>query len=231
MPFLFLLLMFFIAPWLGMVALLFFLVFFIVLLPLGFAASSFMWLIVGPTQLFRVLFNKKVRKNHALEHGTIHILEESLGQCNIEGMSYDNGFSLRGLVEPAAALYAARVALERMNRGESSLAIHPRCGTTVVVINTLSSLLFILLLLATGSLSLLNVIIALIAAHVLGPVMSSVVQRYVTTDSDVQGLEITGIEVRAANRGFGGIYVYGPSQLFIRTRQKSNVIEPEVLFS
>lgn len=231
MPFLLLLLMFFVAPWAGLVALLFFVVFFLILLPLGFAASSFMWLIVGPTQLFRVLFNKKVRKNHALEHGAIHVLEESLGRCNIEGMSYEDGFSLKGLVEPSVALYAAQEALERMKRGESSLAIHPRCGTTVVVVNTLSSLLFILLLLSTGSLSVLNVVIALFIAHILGPMTSSLAQRYITTDSNVRSLEISGIEVRSAHKSLGGMYVYGPTQLFIRTRQKSQVLEPEVLFS
>ncbi|WP_024822956.1 DUF6391 domain-containing protein [Aminobacterium mobile] len=230
MPFILLLLLFFIAPWAGFIALLLFVIFFLVFIPLGFAASSFIWLIAGPTQLFKVLFNKKVRKNHGLEHGTIHVLEESLGRCNIEGMAYDDGFSLRGLVDPASALYAARVALERMKRGESSLAVHPRCGTTIVVINTLSSLLFIVLLLATGTMGLLNVIVALLLSHLLGPALSTVVQRYVTTDSDVEDIEITGVEVRAVNTGWGGFSVYGPSQLFIRTRRKSEAIQPEVLF-
>ena len=30
-----------------------------VFIPLGFAAQSFMWLILGPGQLLRVLFNKR----------------------------------------------------------------------------------------------------------------------------------------------------------------------------
>ena len=79
---LFLLLLFF-APWALGFVLLFLLIFLLVFVPLGFAAQSFVWLILGPGQLVRILFNKKVRRNHALEHATVNVIEERYGPTNI----------------------------------------------------------------------------------------------------------------------------------------------------
>ena len=88
----FLLLLLF-APWALGLFLVFLLIFLFVFIPLGFAAQSFMWLILGPGQLLRVLFNKKVRRNHALEHATVNVIEERYGPSNIAGMAYEDGFT------------------------------------------------------------------------------------------------------------------------------------------
>jgi hypothetical protein len=141
----FLLLLLF-APWALGLFLVFLLIFLFVFIPLGFAAQSFMWLILGPGQLLRVLFNKKVRRNHALEHATVNVIEERYGPSNIAGMAYEDGFTLKGTLDPYLALAAAREGLYRMSRGERKLAVHPRCGTTIVVTNTLAAIVFVGLL-------------------------------------------------------------------------------------
>ncbi len=225
MPFLVILLFLFVFPWLAILLLLFF----ALLIPLGFTLRSFFWVFMGPTQLFRILSNKKIRRNHALEHATIAVLEERHGPLSIEGMSDENGFSLRGGLDPDEVLEAAGHALRRLRSGEISLAIHRKCGTTIVVVNTLSALVFLLLLWLTDNLSLLAVIVALVVAHFLGSKVSPAVQRYITTDTRLDGLEITGIDVARERKSFGPLSFVAPSALFVRTRMTGEPLEAEVV--
>ncbi len=229
MPFLVLaLVLLFLIPWLGLLLFAFFL-FFLVLIPLGFAARSFVWLILGPRELFRILVDRDVRRNHALEHATIHVLESRLGPMPVTGMAYRNGFSIGAPINPKMALDAAKEGLARLQGGERRLAVHPRCGTTVVVTNTLSALLFILLLFLTGNLNILTVIVALLAAHLLGPLSSRYVQEYVTTATDVENLRVTGVETRSRPASIMGMRVVLPAELFIYTSPSKGETVVEVL--
>jgi hypothetical protein len=220
-PFLVLILLsLFIAPWLGLFVLAFFLVFLLVLVPLGFAARSFLWLFMGPRQLLAILFNRRVRRNHALEHATAHVLEGRFGPLGqVSGYAVEQGFYLSGNVSPEEMFNAATEALQRLAGGERELAVHGKCGTTLIVTNLLSSLVFILLLVVSGRLGWLNLFLALLVANFLGAGASRFVQRFVTTDADVAGMEILGVEAVSATRNFGGLRFYAGNQTLVRTRQ------------
>lgn len=216
-------------PWVIFLVLGIGVVLFLVFVPLGFTAQSLFWLVSGPSQLYGILSNPRVRRNHALEHATVHVLEERHGPLGISGLAFENGFTVRGdLFDAATVLDAARAALRRLQGGERALAVHPRCGTTAVVANLLAAVVFFLLLAITGRLSLVTVLVALVAAQLAGPAVGVWVQRHVTTDADVSRLEILGVELQGRQRyGLGGTVV--PEQLLVVTRTGGKDAYPEVV--
>lgn len=80
----------------------------------------------------------KVRRVHALEHATITLLSRRLGRVSMVGRSTPQGFWLYGNVEEDDINRAVHEALERLQAGEASLAIHPRCGTNLAVAGVLT---------------------------------------------------------------------------------------------
>ncbi len=229
MPLVFIaLILLFLVPWLGLLLLALSLLLFL-LIPLGFAARSFAWIILGPRELFRILTNKKVRKNHAMEHATINIIEEKSGLTALSGMAFENGFSIRGMIDPDEIIGISREAQRRLSSGEKGLALSRRCGTTIVVVNTISAMIFILILLLTGKLTLIPVLLSLLAAFFLGPIASPWVQRFITTDPDVGKIEVTGVETRSRSTRLPGISVLVPSEIFVHTRVKGEPVFAEVV--
>jgi len=79
------------------------------------------------------------RRNHGLEHATIHLLSKSYPVRG--GFSIANGFFLVGNVPTESVAAAATEALTRLQQGESRLAFHPYCGTNAVVAGMLAGLL------------------------------------------------------------------------------------------
>ncbi|MDM8519854.1 DUF6391 domain-containing protein [Anaerolineales bacterium HSG6] len=80
---------------------------------------------------FDLPFIAKIRRNHGLEHATIHILSEKHKRLSMVGRSDWGGFTLYGTIDTADVQSAVEEALHRMRRGESHLAVHPRCGTVL----------------------------------------------------------------------------------------------------
>lgn len=81
-----------------------------------------------------------VRQVHALEHATVWVLSDRYpsrktprDNQQLGGLSTDQGFYLYGPVNLAELHTSVRIALQRLNQGEWSLAIHPRCGTNLSV--------------------------------------------------------------------------------------------------
>src|SRR5512146_3538660 len=74
-------------------------------------------------------FISRVRRNHGLEHATLHILSERHPGLPMAGHSDFGGFWIVGNLEVDDLQSAVDEALERMNNGEEELAIHPNCGT------------------------------------------------------------------------------------------------------
>ena len=74
-----------------------------------------------------------VRSNHALEHATLHVLQEHGTNVPMGGISDAGGFWIYGEVDTETILEAAREALGRLAAGESDLAVHPNCGTNIAV--------------------------------------------------------------------------------------------------
>ena len=73
----------------------------------------------------------RLRQNHALEHATIHVLSERHRGVQILGRSDFWGFTLLGALSTEEIASASLEALTRLQRGESDLAVHPRCGTNM----------------------------------------------------------------------------------------------------
>lgn len=73
----------------------------------------------------------ETRRNHALEHATIHVLGEKYPDRNIGGHSNPTGFFILGDVSTEDLEAAVKDALARLRAGERNLAIHAGCGTNI----------------------------------------------------------------------------------------------------
>lgn len=74
----------------------------------------------------------RIRRNHGLEHATIHVLSETKPGRRMIGRSDFGGFWLLGEVGTEELAEAVQTALARMEAGEHNLAVHPNCGTNYV---------------------------------------------------------------------------------------------------
>lgn len=72
------------------------------------------------------------RRNHALEHATLHLLSARPKRTVLAGHSDARGFYLLGEVATEEVEAAVHQALSRLQSGERRLAIHPTCGTTLI---------------------------------------------------------------------------------------------------
>jgi hypothetical protein len=147
-----------------------------------------------------------VRRNHALEHATIAILLGRVGpNTRLVGRASGDGFYIYGRVPTDKIRESATEALARLKQGESQLAVSPLCGTNLAVAGVLAGLAS---LVALGNRSrwerLPNVLMAAVVAVVGAQPLGRVVQRYVTTSADVQGLEI--VDVTTAARGLAPLH-------------------------
>jgi hypothetical protein len=82
----------------------------------------------------------RVRRNHGLEHATLHILAQRHPRTSMAGHSDLGGFWILGNVPTEDVQSAVDEALARMKAGESDLAVHPNCGTNFVVAGTMAGL-------------------------------------------------------------------------------------------
>ena len=74
----------------------------------------------------------ETRRNHALEHATLHILARKY-HIPMAGHSNPTGFFLLGDIAIEDIQSASAEAMERLKSGESGLAVHEGCGTNLVV--------------------------------------------------------------------------------------------------
>lgn len=140
----------------------------------------------------------RIRRNHGLEHATIHVLSEIFPYRPMAGYSYPGGFFIIGDIPTEHLREAAVEALSRLNNGERHLAIHPNCGTNFAVAGFLAGLLVWFGMAGAKSrrqkverlpLALTLATIGLIASQPLG----SKVQERITTSGYPQGLSIEAI--------------------------------------
>ncbi len=82
----------------------------------------------------------RVRRNHGLEHATIHILSQRQNRLSLAGRSDWNGFTIYGAVDTSELKRATQDALNRLRQGEADLAVHPRCGTVLVTTGLITGL-------------------------------------------------------------------------------------------
>ena len=199
MPFLILLLLIvLLLPGLGLAVLLFLILGILFILPLQFFVYSLITIVTVPWQLIQIASDRRIRQNHACEHATVNILEERYGPLpRTGGLAYKNGYTIMGEVpSPSELVDAAQEGIARLRRGESSLAIHPRCGTSVAVAQFLFASTFLFILFWIQRLNFLEIVAVILLASFLARPLGLLVQRYVTTDPDVADVVVRGGEDR-----------------------------------
>ncbi len=160
----------------------------------------------------------RIRRNHALEHATIHVLTQHNPHRRLAGRTTAHGFCLYGEVETEEVAAAVSEALVRLQRGEHSLAVHPRCGTNLATAGVLAGLSSFVAMSGRSKTSarlrraqsrrsvepsrlaklpqiILATTIAVIAAQPLGLAL----QKHVTTLPEVEGVTIE--EITRQERG------------------------------
>lgn len=147
----------------------------------------------------------RIRRNHGLEHATIHVLTEKNPRRPIAGHSDSRGFWLFGNLSLEETQAAVEEALKRLRAGERHLAVHPNCGTNIVVSGAAAGLFGALSMSGAGSkrgalwerlpLAVLLSTVALIVTRPLGMRL----QEKVTTSGDPGDLEI--FEIRQMSHG------------------------------
>lgn len=150
----------------------------------------------------------RIRRNHGLEHATIHILSKKHPNIAIGGMSSPMGFTIVGDVTTEDVAEAAIEALKKLRAGESALVLHPNCGTNFAVSGAMAGFAAWLGTLGSGKqfrkklerlpLIMLLATIALMVTRPLGPM----IQKRITTAADPERLELERVEtsVRAGLR-------------------------------
>lgn len=100
--------------------------------------------------LFDVYPIVNIRRNHGLEHATIHVLNEKYPQLSMVGRSDMGGFTLYGQVDTGQVTYASHEALKRLRAGQTELAVHPRCGTIIATTGIMTGMAAFLAVSITG---------------------------------------------------------------------------------
>ena len=146
-----------------------------------------------------------VRRNHALEHATVAVLLARRGPTRLAGRASADGFFIFGDIGVDELRSCADEALRRLQRGESSLAVSPLCGTNIAVAGFLA---------AAAATSMVTIgarkgrfpnaftaaMLGVIAAQPVG----RLVQKHLTTSPDLSAVEIAG--VRAVVGGLKKVY-------------------------
>jgi hypothetical protein len=145
-----------------------------------------------------------VRRNHALEHATISILMGRLGpDVRLVGRATASGFYIYGNVPDEEVKESARQGLDRLQGGDSMLAVSPLCGTNLAVAGLMAGLASVASAGNRGRWErlpavLLASMLAVLAAQPAGRWM----QKYVTTSPDLGDVEILGVRSSRRARGY-----------------------------
>ncbi len=149
-------------------------------------------------------FVLETRRNHALEHATLHVLADKYPRQNMGGHSNPTGFFIVGNFPTEDVQSAATQALTRLRAGESGLAIHAGCGTNLATTAILAGTFAWFAMRGARStfgriLRLPFAIVFALLGVALSQPLGPVLQQKITTDADMGDLQI--VEVRPSLRG------------------------------
>lgn len=155
--------------------------------------------------LLKLPLVRQTRRNHALEHATIHILSKRV-RAPMAGRSDQGGFVLLGDVDTPLVETAVDDALRRLGGGEAALAVHPNCGTNLVTTAFLVSGAAYLGLMGVKksekwSRLPLVMILSMVAMFIARPIGNDL-QKHITTDGDPADTEVVEITRREVNFPF-----------------------------
>ena len=145
---------------------------------------------------------RRTRQHHAIEHATLTILAERFPGRRMVGYSDPAGFTLLADIPEEAARRGVADAMLRLQAGETSLAIHPNCGTNLLTTGVLVTLAAML-----GSAGprkdrlnrFTRMLVLVLPVLMIGPTLGLRLQRYTTQAEigdrwlkDVRALDMAG---------------------------------------
>ena len=141
----------------------------------------------------------RIRRNHGLEHATLHILAKRYPEKRLAGHSDASGFWLIGDLTTENVESAVQEALQRMNNGDENLAVHPNCGTNLATAGTMAGIAGASAMIGVGprkrdildrlALAATLATLALILARPVG----FFIQKHITTSGTPETLEVVSI--------------------------------------
>ncbi|MFZ2097165.1 MAG: DUF6391 domain-containing protein [Anaerolineales bacterium] len=161
---------------------------------------------LNTTSLLELPMITQIRRNHALEHATLHTLSNLLPHTMLMGHSDFGGFWIIGDVQNESLHSAVLEALTRLRAGEYQLAIHPNCGTNYITAGTLAGLAGAAAMIGSGGrlrdkLGRLPFAAALATlALIFSQPLGLLLQARVTTSAELGSLEITSISHKIQGR-------------------------------
>jgi hypothetical protein len=167
------------------------------------------WNLVNDTLMSAPHFSlSKLRRNHALEHASIHVLSKRFPHRRFIGRSDFKGFYLITDLTLDKTSEGIHSALGRLQAGESHLAVHPNCGTNLLTGAFLAALSSSLVFNAprdrkrwTDILDLFPLaLIATMFSLVLAQPIGSWLQKSLTTRSDLNYSSILSITGKPSGR-------------------------------
>ncbi|MGH2515705.1 MAG: DUF6391 domain-containing protein [Ktedonobacterales bacterium] len=144
-----------------------------------------------------LLFSRRIRQNHALEHATVTLLTREQPSLAVSARANSRGFTIFANLDPLLVRRRCDEALARVRAGESSLAIHPNCGTNLAVGMSLAMIgsLFGLTALHPRT-RVASAIGSLFTGLVLARPLGRLVQRHITTLADLGDMRILSVTSR-----------------------------------
>lgn len=139
----------------------------------------------------------ETRRNHALEHATLHMLARK-HKINMGGHSNPTGFFLFGELRTDDVRNALNEAHSRLRAGEKELAVHPGCGTNMVATaflpGTLAYLPFQSARSTRGRLLLLPLALVFgVLGFLLSKPLGTWMQRHVTTEANIGDMQVVDV--------------------------------------
>jgi hypothetical protein len=141
-----------------------------------------------------LLFGRRIRQNHALEHATVTILSREKPDLTCSARSNSRGFTIFAALDPVWVRKACDEALARLCAGETELAIHPNCGTNLAVGTSLAMIgsLFALTAMRPRT-RIASAVASSLAGIMAARPLGEVVQRHVTTLPDLRDVRILAV--------------------------------------
>ena len=136
-----------------------------------------------------------IRRNHGLEHATIHVLTSRHPRLSMVGHATVDGFNLYGEVETAQVETAANEALARVRAGEHRLVIHPNCGTNFATAGMVAGLAAWVASMGRGTVNKLpRMMLASMMGLIFAMPLGLSVQEHVTTSAVVGDAAVLGVK-------------------------------------
>lgn len=141
-----------------------------------------------------LLFGRRIRQNHSLEHATVTLLSHALPRLAVSARSNTRGFTIFADLDVPLVERCCHEALGRLRSGESHLAIHPNCGTNLAVGTSLAMLGSLFGLTAVRPRTrVVSAVASLMTGIAAARPLGRVVQRHVTTLADVSDMRIVSV--------------------------------------